>query len=235
MQEISEETDLDVQLIEEKEGKKIVAVQFRVRRKTGDLLEDAIRLSPEIAEHVTRLGLSLGDITTLVKRGLSESLLKIGLMKLEARIARDDLEPIGSRHAYLNSVIAEAEKFVTKAPEHAAPVSKAESVVQAPAAQQLPLVQATFKDKRRAEIRAEFSKLSKEKQQPFAIGAVESLKTSGLFNPSIARAIYSGDWQKNGLLLSKMVDAYALATHGEDWHLDSDQKPDGASSAERAD
>lgn len=215
--EISEVTDLEVQLVEEKAGKKISAVQFRVRRKTGDLLEDAIRLTADVAEHGSRLGLSLADLTALVRRGLSESLLKVGLLKLESRLARSDLAPVTSRFAYLNSVIAEAEKFVDAKP--AAPAAPVERTP--PATQQLPLIQVpTFKEERRAALRQEFMKLTKDKQQPYTVTAAESLKAAGMFHPSIARAIYSGDWLKNGLLLSKMVDAYAVDRYGADWHIE---------------
>jgi hypothetical protein len=50
--------------------------------------------------------------------------------------------------------------------------------------------------------------------------ASDSLKAPGLIQPSVARAIFSQDWLKNRLLLSKMVEANSVATHSEDWALD---------------
>ncbi|MDP9902383.1 hypothetical protein [Variovorax ginsengisoli] len=57
----------------------------------------------------------------------------------------------------------------------------------------------------------------KEERQPYALAASDLLKAAGLMQPSVARAIFSQDWPKNGLLLSKMIEAYAVATHGPEW------------------
>jgi hypothetical protein len=221
--EINALTDLDVELIEDRQGKKIAFVQFRVKRKI-ELVEDSnLQISASVAELATTLGLSLQDISRILKSGVGEGVLKVSLLKLKARIEREDLEPIGSKMSYLNSVVADARRYV--APDAAAspaePVAQATLPTAASPAPPIPVIApVSYKDRRRAEIKAEFSKLSKDEQHPFALIASESLKAADMLHPSIARAIYAQDWLKNGLLLSKMVEAYAVATHGTNWAAD---------------
>lgn len=219
--EISDLTDLHIELIEEREGKKIAFVQFRVKRKT-ELLEDMAPVVPAaIAELAMKCGTGLPEISRLMRIGIGAGQLKIALLKLEARIAREDLEPVGSKISYLNSVIVDAQKYVAAdgpippVPEIPVPAER-QAVPTAPP----PPAPISYKERRRAEIKADFTKLSKDEQQPFALQASDSLKAAGLMQPSVARAIFSQDWLKNGLLLSKMVEAYAVATHGEDWAVE---------------
>lgn len=217
--EINELTDLDVELIEERERKKIAFVQFRVKRKT-EFLEDAPPAIPApIAELAMRCGLGLPEISRLLRTGTGEGQLRIALLKLETRIARQDLEPVASKMSYLSTVILEAQKYVA-ADGPVPPSTQIDAPLERQAAPPAPPpapAPIPYKERRRAEIKADFTKLSKEEQHPFALQASDSLKASGLMQPSVARAIFSQDWLKNGLLLSKMVEAYAVATHGAAW------------------
>ncbi|WP_307692128.1 replication initiation protein [Variovorax ginsengisoli] len=214
--EISQLTDLEIELIEEREGKKIAFVQFRVRRKAESQGDTTPVVSTSIAELSLKCGIALQDISKLLRVGIGEGPLKIALLKLESRMAREDLEPIGSKLSYLNTVIAETQKYVAidipvpPSVETPGPVERLAVVTP-------PVAPISYKDRRRAEIKADFTKLSKEEQQPYALAASDLLKAAGLMQPSVARAIFSQDWLKNGLLLSKMIEAYAVATHGPDW------------------
>ena len=216
--EINELTDLNVELIEERQRTKIAFVQFRVKRKT-ELLEDTAAVLPAaIAELAIKCGLGLAEVSRLMKNGIGEGQLKIALLKLETRIAREDLEPVSSKISYLNTVIVEAQKFVA-ADGPVPPLAEISASVKRQAVQPAmpPLAPISYKERRRAEIKVAFATLSKEEQHPFALQASDSLKAAGLMQPSVARAIFSQDWLKNGLLLSKMVEAYAVATHGPEW------------------
>lgn len=216
--EINSLTDLDVELIEERVGKKIVFVQFRVRRKSEFVEDPAPQVPAPIAELAIKCGVGLTDIVRLLKSGVGEGQLKVALLKLESRIARPDLEPIGSKFSYMQIVLADAQKFVTAdAPLPLVNVPTPVERVMVP-----PLVPSTHKDRRRAEIKADFMLLKKEEQQPYAMAAAESLRAAGLMQPSVTRAIFAQDWLKNGLLLSKMIEAYAVAMHGPDWALESE-------------
>ena len=212
--EINEKTDLDIELIEHKQGRTIVDVQFKVICKEPKLLENIsksqqIKVSPEIAELAAKAGLSLSEVSSVMATVVDESVLKFGLLKLEERIERQDLQPIDFKLAYLKSVLTDSDQYITTAP----PAKPAP----APVAPQAPL---TTKGQKRADFKAEYLLLSKEAQQPYAIQALEALKATGAKHPSLARAIQSGEWIKNNLLMSKIVEIYAIATRGPDWHND---------------
>lgn len=223
--EINELTDLEIELIEERLRKKIAFVQFRVKRKTELLGDTAPVIPAAIAELAIKCNLGLAEISRLRKIGFGEGQVKIALLKLEARIARTDLEPVSSKISYLNAVIGEAQRYVsvddpvpTLTPTLTEISTAAQRQAVLPATQ--PLAPMSYKERRRAEIKTAFAKLSKEEQHPFALQASDSLKAAGLMQPSVARAIFSQDWLKNGLLLSKMVEEYAVATHGQDWAVE---------------
>jgi hypothetical protein len=207
--EINSKTDLDIELIEERAGKKITAVQFKVTRKESDAAEEisTLKLSSDIAEQVAKLGLSIDKVLGLVKNGLSENVLKVGLLKLEARIAREELEPIDSKMAYLKSVVMGADKHIAKT---TVPDEKKAS----PPSSTIPL---NSKEQIRAQIKAELLALLKVEQKQYAAEALNELRESGALSPSVTRAFESAEWLKNGYLLSKMVEVYAIATRGPEW------------------
>ena len=207
--EINSKTDLDIELIEERSGKKITAIQFRVTRKVSDAVEEGstVKLSSDIAEQVVKLGLSIDKVLGLVKNGLRESVLRAGLLKLEARIARIELEPIDSKMAYLKSVVTDAEKHIAKT---TAPGEKKVS----PHPPTTPL---NFKEQIRAQIKAELLALSKDKQKQYASEALNEINAKGMLRPAVTRAYESAEWLANGYLLTKMVEIYAIATHGHEW------------------
>jgi len=207
--EINSKTDLDIELIEERVGKKITGVQFRVTRKDTDPTKEPsiVKISRGIAELVVKLGLSLENVTGLVKDGLSEDVLKVGLLKLEARLARQDMTPVDSKMAYLKTVVLDADRYILK------------STV--PAQKKIPPSTSSTtlspQEQMRAQIKAELLAMSKDEQKPFSETAMEKISASNMLRPSVSRAFESGEWLKNPQLLSKMVEVYAIATRGLEW------------------
>ena len=211
--QINERTDLEIALIEKKVGKKITLVQFSVKRKDTKLLEDIStkKLSVELAQIVSSLGISLADVSALVKSGHSEAALMIAVNKLVERCARTDLVPVESKLAYLNSVLNEVGKYVETAPK---PELK-------PAEITPPVTAVNFVDQRRAKLKSELLELPDEKQQKLALAGLDLLRRSGIITPAITRAFDSRNWVKNGLFLSKMIEVYAVEKYGKDWMEDA--------------
>ena len=58
--------------------------------------------------------------------------------------------------------------------------------------------------------------LSKDEQKRYAEMALDDLRKAGFANPSFARKVQAGDWL-TGVLLSKVIDAYAIEIYGPDW------------------
>jgi hypothetical protein len=102
VQEICENTDLDIQMIE-KGG----FVQFTVMRKAAEFSALPSKLNPEIADKALALGLRLTDISTLIRNGQSE----IALKEAFARMGQQDPTKIDRKLAYLNKILDEVNPF----------------------------------------------------------------------------------------------------------------------------
>lgn len=204
--EINKKTDLDIQLIEHKDGKKIVGVQFKVTRKELAPHEDiskskskSSKISSEIAEKAKKIGLSSSDVLSVVKKTLDEGVLNIGLSKVVERMERTDLPPIASKVAYLKTVLNDCGSYVESTPPvQATPV---------PLSSQAAL---SSNDQHRAESKIKILQLSKEVQLSYALRALEAFKAMGSRSPSLARAIDLGLWAGNRALMSKMTDIYIM-------------------------
>jgi Initiator Replication protein len=221
--EINSKSDIGIELIEKKTGKAVTSAQFKVWRKSVEVgaITGGPRMSPELALQVTALGLPLADITSLIKLGQGESVLKIGLAKLEARIGRDDLSPVDSKMAYLRTVLAETNGYVAAvAPSPSAALSL---VPQAPP--DLPKV-LSYLEHRRLEIKAELLNIDKVGQKKYAELALEYLQKAGIATTTISRKVESGDWM-TGVLFSKMIEVYAVEQYGANWGVafDAEEQP----------
>lgn len=212
--EINSKSDIGIELIEKKTGKAVTSAQFKVWRKSVEAgaITCGVRMNPELASTATSLGLPLGDISSLIKLGQSESILKIGLAKLESRIGRDDLAPVDSRMAYLRTVLVETNSFVATMPPP--PPSVVVSLINKAQAD-LPKV-LSYQEHRRLEIKAELLNIGKEGQKKYAELALESLQKAGIATTTISRKVESGDWM-TGVLFSKMIEAYAVEQYGANW------------------
>lgn len=208
--EINEQTDLNIELIEKKEG-----VQFAVKRKASEFLPSPNRLNPEIAEAALKLGIKLTDIAALIRNGQSE----LGLKAAFSKMANQDPANITRKLAYLNKILEEVNPLIA---EGRAPDPYQQTVLpplNRPRAEPLK-VALSYKDERRAEIRKEFIQLEKHAQQVFAYEALAELKTSKLTNPAMSLKVESGTWESAPILFSKMVELYAVSTYGSNWGIE---------------
>lgn len=219
IREINGKSDIGIELIEKKTGKAVTSAQFKVWRKPVDAaaLSSAPRMSPELALTATALGLPLVDMASLMKQGHDESVVRIGLAKLEARMGRDDLVPVDSKLAYLRAVLSETQGFI--AVEPAAKPAVSVSPLSPPPAE-LPKI-LSFQEHRRAEIKAELMNIGKANQKKYAELALLSLQKAGIATTTITRKVESGDWM-TGVLFSKMIEAFAVEHYGADWGVGFD-------------
>ena len=220
IQEINLKTDLSVELLEKKTGRKLTSAQFRVLRRINandsSSLDAPSKMSPEIAKMATKLGLSLGDISNLITQGQNENILEVAFLKLEARLARDDLDAVGSSIAYLRSVLPDTNRFVFDKPP--APIQLANKAPTVTSKEEIE-VPLSYKELRRSEIKVELMNLDKDKQKPYAEIALEALSAANMSTPSTKRKVEAGNWGTSNFLISKMVEVYAIAIYGPDWHL----------------
>lgn len=221
IREINGKSDIGIELIEKKTGKAVTSAQFKVWRKPADAatLSSASKMSPELALNATALGLPLVDMASLMKQGHHESVVRIGLAKLEARMGRDDLVPVESKLAYLRAVLSETQGFIAVEPaaKPAVPVSPL-----SPPPAELPKI-LTYQEHRRVEIKAELMNIGKSDQKKYAELALLSLQMAGIATTTITRKVESGDWM-TGVLFSKMIEAFAVEHYGTDWGVGFDAK-----------
>jgi hypothetical protein len=214
--EINEQTDLDIELIEKKEG-----VQFAVKRKASDFSPLPNKLNPEIAEAALNLGLKLTDVAALIRNGQSE----LGLKAAFARMAKQDPSTISRKLAYLNKILEEVNALVGDGRA----IGPLQQMVRPSAGSsrvdQLE-VAVTYKDERRGEIRRQFQLLSKDEQKPFAYAAFAELRSKKMAAPSMSLKVESGAWESVPLLFLKMIDIYAIEKHGPTWFVEKMSEQD---------
>ncbi len=217
--EINTKSDIGIELIEKKTGKAVTSAQFKVWRKPVEPLVVANRpkMTPDTAELANKLGISLSDISNLLKQGHSESVLKIAFAKLEARINREDLAAVESKIAYLRKVLTETNNFVSA--ELASPITNTViPILKTP--DDLPKIM-SYQEHRRLEIKEELLNIGKEGQRKYAELALEYLQKAGIATATISRKVESGDWT-TGVLFSKMIEVYAVEQYGANWGSDAE-------------
>lgn len=222
--EINTKSDIGIELIEKKTGKAMTSAQFKVWRKSVDAVEMASnpRLTPATAEMANKLGLQLGDLWNLLKLGHGESVLTIALVKLQARLQREDLAPVESKLAYLKTVLAETSGYV--APPLTESLTVASVLPALSAAADLPKV-LSYQEHRRQQIKEEVLNMGKDKQKKYAELALEDLQKAGIATTTLSRKVESGVWT-TGVLFSKMIEIYAVEQYGPDWGVDSHSSSD---------
>ena len=80
-----------------------------------------------------------------------------------------------------------------------------------------PQVAMSAKDIRRAAIRKEFLSMAPSDQAPFAPAALTHLKTKGMAGATLCAKVEAGDWLSAPLLVSVMVEQFAVAQYGPQW------------------
>jgi len=199
--EINKITDIVIELIEKKTGKSVTQIQFAVRKKKVDPAAGAAaprRLSPEVIERATKVGLQLLDVSNLVNATAGgEAVVRAAIAKLEQRAARDDLDVLDNKFAYLRSVTRELDGYaapVAKKPRKMTPSSRLELVSEASITPQ-------------SMAKATVAALPVPEQRKLATLAFEEMKKRGIATPSITKAYagYMNGGQAAGVLLAEMA------------------------------
>jgi hypothetical protein len=96
--EISQRTSLDIRLIEYKQGRAVVAVQFAVKRKTAESEMSSVDLS--LVEHASGLGIKERDLDQLVDE-YGDELVGKALHAMQGRQRAQPTAPINHPVAYI--------------------------------------------------------------------------------------------------------------------------------------
>lgn len=232
--EINAETDLEIELIEHKEGRAVVEAQFAVRKKR---VERRSRPAAQLVDaHLVLRAESLG-VRELKLEGLikefGDALVREKLDVLEKRVANSKLPAIDNTYSYLRSLLRNAHEGdaggesgaaePADQPEQGAHLARARSAAAtvAPADRGLePTAKELWINERISAMRQEIQALSPQQRQAIVNEVLLELSAKGLMTAVISRRAAQGD-VLHGVLGSYVVRHYAARVYGPDW-----DKPD---------
>jgi hypothetical protein len=244
--EINRETDLDIELIEHRQGRAVVEAQFAVRRKRAPIRPRAQDNTPVDAHLVLRaesLGVRETKLEALINE-FGDAAVRDKVDVLERRATNNRLRGVENAHSYLRSLLRHDDAAADGAP--AAPGVAEPSLLDrlsrpavagqaAGAPATLPAAAATVATAavvsaadlaglwladRIAQVKAELAALDPVQRQPWVDEALADLGRKGLLSAVISRRAAQGD-VLHGMLGSVIVRLYASARHGSGW----DQPP----------
>lgn len=220
--EINAETDLEIDLIEHKQGRVITEVQFAVRKKRQVLAPRPQVGEPVDATLVLRaetLGIREIKLEGLLKE-FGDERVRTQIEVLERRAANKSLRTIENAFSYLRSLLRnepESEGATdTRAaiPAPAVPKPEPESASQVANAEG-----ANWLREQIEAMKKEVAALEPAQLKRWVDQALQDLARKGALNAVISRRAAQGD-VLHGLLGSAVVYAYADATYGPDWKVD---------------
>jgi hypothetical protein len=243
--EINRETDLEVELIEHRQGRAVVEAQFAVRRKRQPgraRPQDATPVDAHLVLRAESLGVRETKLEALINE-FGEAAVRDKVDVLERRAANSRLRGVENAFSYLRSLLrndGEGAAADAAAPSLPAPAAAARLAsppalpgaggaptvdADAPAAAHGPAAAADAAGRwlaeRIAQIKAEIAALAPIQRQPWVDEALAEFGRKGLLSAVVSRRAAQGD-VLHGMLGSVIVRLYAQARHGDGW----DQPPE---------
>lgn len=229
--EINAETDLEIELIEHKQGRAVVDAQFAVRKKRAGMVprDGASVVDANLVLRAESLGVRELKLDALIKE-FGEARVREKVDVLERRAANSHLKGVENAYSYLRSLLrhdgtdasrepaaaaqAEAAEAGNTMPLAAAPASSAAAPT--PSTEAAEAADAAWLNKRIATIKAEIQGLPPEHRSAIVETALQDLTAKGLMTAVITRRAAQGD-VLHGLLGSFVVRHYATRVYGPEW------------------
>lgn len=222
--QINTESDLNIELVEDKQGgKSVKVIQFRVITKR-DVLQaqpegETNAPEPAVIQYAGSLGINDTRTVASMTKAHGRDAVVDALQKLEQRQRQLSLDLVRSPKSYLNSILnAPPTEGVETLPS--AQVKAPQSEVAGPAQSTAPTVllspEAACASARREEVFHEIKGMPVHEQKHWlkAYGAV--VRAKGMMTASIEKRIESDDWD-TGTVKFGMVDFYGATKYGADW------------------
>lgn len=215
--EVNAITDLEVELVEHKEGRFIAELQFLVKRKVQPPLP--LRHPPEPVDMSLivwsqRLGVSDDHAEELLDAHGAEA-LREGLASLEKRIASAFPAPLRDPYRYLKTLLTgQADKHGRAL---ALEPAVAEAVTPGPSLDQRRKAQweEEWLRQRRERVMADLASLSEEEQQRITAALDDDMAARDA-HPTIRRRLQQSGW-RHPMVVNEMLRFYARATIGDAW------------------
>jgi hypothetical protein len=214
-------TNIEIELVEYKEGKSITELQFLVKFKAQSLIpmkNPPAPLDLSIIKKSVDLGISEEKAEELfTKHG--EVAVREGLFELEARVASAFPGPVRDPYRYLKARLSgEQQKQIDPA--------EAEQLVQADSEKKQIELKASWRDEWLRRQREKVASLLQEQSE----NGVKELEAELLnemeernAHPSVIKRLKANGWE-HPLVRHLMIDFYAKAALGEDWDKPSTEE-----------
>jgi len=216
--EVNAITDLEVELVEHKEGRFIAELQFLVRRKSQPplpLRNPPAPVDMSLIVLAQKLGVSDDHAEELLDTFGSDA-LRGGLTALEKRIASAFPGPLRDPFRYLKSLMpGEAEKIARQqAAAEPAPADKAVDAAPLDVRRKAQWEEEWLRQ-RRERVSRDLESLSEEEQGRIVSSLLDDMAARDV-HPSIRRRMEQSGW-RHPLVVNEMIKFYAKATIGEHW------------------
>lgn len=211
-------TDIDVELVEHREGRFISEIQFEVRKKRQTSL--ALKQPPEpvdltLVGRAKELDIDEDELDQLAGE-YGVTAVATGLEALAARIASAFPSPLRDHFRYLRSIMSgEAAKADQRAHEE---LARAE-IAALPSKETNAKRQAKWREewirRQRERFANDIRSMSQEQQAQVAGDLLTDMEARGV-HPSIRKRLVTSGWQ-HPLVIQEMVRYFAAGAHGDDW------------------
>jgi hypothetical protein len=220
--EINAITDIEVELVEHKQGRAVGEIQFRIRPKRQASLPMSTPPQPVDLALITRAQrLGVGDdAAEAMAQDYGDEAFRAGLDSLERRLASNYPEPLRDPVRYLRALMPGEAARASKRNEDAAALAAATADAASPASREM-------QDKRRARWLAEWTRrqherlsgaieaMSPQAQKELEASLLITLQARGA-HPSILKRLATSGWQ-HPMVRQEMLRHYGAATHGDRW------------------
>lgn len=212
--EINAITDIEVELVEHRQGRFVDELQFRISPKRQAALAQAPQpVDMALVARAQSLGVG-DDLAEQLAQEHGEQALASGLDALAQRLASNYPEPLRNPPRYLRALMPgtatrlQAEE--PPPPEAAAPPA----ALQAQAKRQARWL-AEWLRRRRRQLADEIAALAPERQAELTGALAEDMARRNV-HPTLRKRLLSSGWQ-HPMVQHEMVRFYATAAHGEAW------------------
>lgn len=215
--EVNAITDIEIELLEYKEGKSISDLQFSVKHKAQASL--ALKTPPRpvdlaIVKSAADLGISEEKVEDLLTKH-SEPEVKQGLSELQQRMASTFPGPVRDPHRYLKAILSgESQKTHSLLHEKEEEIKNTDVDVKKQAE-----LKAAWREewvrRQKGKVTAMLLALSSDRVVDLESELAAELNAKGA-HPSVIKRLQSNGWN-HPLVRHFMVDFYAKAVIGDDW------------------
>jgi hypothetical protein len=216
--EVNRETEIDIELIEHKQGRAVDEAQFSVRKKLRSPLSmkvDVVDL--ELVQKALQLGIREIKLDPLIQE-FGEDAVRAALSHLEARTVNRQFRPIENSYSYLRTVLRSGGLTPTSTPvlDGSSTVEQNKNHLNVEPTRRVvakaDLPPSSEESLRLQQMRSELEAMSADDRRVYVSQAVSKLIEKGLFTPVIRRRFEQGD-ELHGVLGAMVIQCYSERTH----------------------